>query len=292
MSSPQSRGKTYGELRRDAIAQLRERKIESPEADARLLLCHAAGIDAAKLIASENEEAKSEVVVGFKRMLARRISGEPVARILGEKEFWSLRFKLGAETLVPRPETETVVEAALAGIGDRTHPLRILDLGTGSGAILAALLAELPSATGVAADRSEAALRIARENMRNLSLGSRVSYLCGDWAGAIDGTFDLIVSNPPYIASKELALLSPEVRVHDPRHALEAGSDGLEAYRAIVNQLPARLAAEGKAVLELGQGQEEAVSAMVQATGALSVAGPARRDLAGIPRALVIQVKR
>lgn len=292
MSNAPMRAKTYGELRREAAARLREASIESAETDARLLLLHAAKIDAAKLIALDAEEAASDLLKNYERLLVRRISGEPVARIVGEKEFWSLRFALGSETLVPRPETETIVEAALAGIEDRKRSLRILDLGTGTGAILAALLTELPNAVGVAVDKSEVALRVARENFRNLSLDSRVSYICGDWMSAIDGTFELVVSNPPYISSKELALLSPEVRDHDPRLALEAGAEGLDAYRAIVDQLAGRLAESGKAVLELGQGQEEAVSRLTVATGKLEVAGPARKDLAGIPRALVIHVKR
>ncbi len=285
---PQS---TYGELRREAAMRLREAKVENADADARLLLCHAAGIDTAQLISREPAEAPSDVAAAYARLIKRRLAGEPVSRIAGEKEFWSLRFALGGETLVPRPETETIVEAALAGIEDRRRAVTVLDLGTGTGAILGALLSELPHARGLAIDRSEAALRVARENLRNLSLGPRVSYLCGDWASAVGGTFDLVVSNPPYIASKELALLSPEVRDHDPRLALDGGDDGLDAYRAIMNQLCECLAPGGQAVLELGQGQEAAVSALAGATGKLTVTG-ARKDLAGIARALVIHVKR
>jgi release factor glutamine methyltransferase len=292
MSAGLPRSATYGELRREAAAQLREAKIENPEADARLLLLHAGKFDAAKLISLEGEEADDDLIAVYGRLISRRISGVPVARMVGEKEFWSLRFALGRDTLVPRPETETVVEAALEKIDDRTQKLRILDLGTGTGAILAALLAELPNATGVAADKSEAALRVARENFRNLSLADRVTCVCGDWASAIGGTFDLIVSNPPYISSAELALLSPEVRDHDPRLALDGGVDGLDAYRAIVNQLCERLADGGLAVLELGQGQEEAVGTLVRAAGRLAATGKARKDLSGIARALVIHVKR
>ncbi len=284
--------RSYGTLRRDAAAQLRAAKIEDAEADARLLLCHAAGFDAAMLIARERDPASEKFAQDYAQLIARRIAGEPVARILGEKEFWSLRFTLGVDTLVPRADTETIVEAALAAIADRKRAIRILDLGTGTGAILAALLAELPSAYGVAVDRSEAALRVAKENLRNLSFGDRVSYLCSDWMRALGGTFELIVSNPPYIASGELALLSPDVRDHDPRLALEGGPDGLDAYRAIVPGLHERLAPDGVAVLELGQGQEAAVAALVAAEAGLRTAGPARPDLAGIARALVIHVKR
>jgi release factor glutamine methyltransferase len=246
--------KTFGSLRREAAARLREASIENAEVDARLLLLHAAKLDAAKLISAENEKADEDLMAVYEWLLAQRISGMPVARITGEKEFWSLRFALGADTLVPRSETEIIVEAALGEIEDKQRALRILDLGTGTGAILAALLMELPNAHGIAADKSEAALRVARSNLRNLSLDRRVSYICGDWASAIDGTFDLIVSNPPYIMSKELALLSPEVRDHDPLLALDGGQDGLDAYRTIINQLCKRLAKDGIAVLELGQG--------------------------------------
>jgi release factor glutamine methyltransferase len=282
----------YSAMRREGADLLRKANVESADADARILLCHVAKMDAAALILREGEVARHDETVAYFSLIERRSAGEPVARIVGEKEFWSLRFALGGDTLVPRPETETIVEAALAEIGDKKRELSILDLGTGTGAILAALLSELPNASGVAVDCREAALRVARENLRNLSLGARVSYLCGDWANAIRGTFDLVVSNPPYIASGEVALLSPEVREHDPRLALDGGPDGLAAYRIIVNQLCELLAEDGKAVLELGRGQEAAVSQLVCETAKLSVAGKARKDLAGIPRALVIHAKR
>jgi len=292
MTAVPERSATFGELRRWAARLFEEAKIENPAADARLLLLHASKYDAARLISSEYKVADEDLIEVYERLVSRRLSGVPVARIAGEKEFWSLRFALGPDTLVPRPETETVVEAALETIRDRSAPLSILDLGTGTGAILAALLSELPNAYGFAADRSEAALRVARENFRNLSFDGRVSCVCSDWTNGIGGTFDLIVSNPPYIGSKELALLSPEVRDHDPRLALEAGADGLAAYKVIAAQLCERLADGGHAVLELGHDQEAPVSALIGATGKLEVAGPARKDLAGIPRALVIHVKR
>ncbi len=291
MRDAPARARTFGELRREATARLRSAGIENAEADARILLLYAAEMDAARLISREQDVAGDALAAKFDALITRRLSGEPVARILGEREFWSLRFSLGADTLVPRPETETIVEAALARFPDRSASLRVLDLGTGTGAILGALLTELPNAYGVAVDRSEAALHVARKNLRNLSLRTRVSYLCGDWANAIAGTFDLIVSNPPYIATDDLALLSPEVRDHDPRLALAGGADGLDAYRVIVGQLRERLAAGGSAVLELGQGQEQAVTALARARG-LEVAGPAQKDLAGIARALVIHAKR
>ena len=285
--------KTLGDLRREAVSKFRAAAaIESAEADARALLVHATGFDAAKLIAADRDDAGEAAIAKFESAVARRISGEPIARIVGAKEFWSLTFILGDETFVPRPETETIVEAALEQIGDKQRAVSILDLGTGTGAILAALLSELPNAHGVAIDRSEAALHVARANLERLSLHDRVTYLCGNWTSALRGTFDLIVSNPPYVASAELALLSPEVREHDPPLALDGGRDGLDAYRAIVNQIEDRLAANGAAVLELGIGQEADVAALVGASDRLTIKGSARRDLAGIPRALVIHAKR
>jgi release factor glutamine methyltransferase len=291
MSAAVSVKPTLDDLRREAARKLRDAGIESAEADARALLVHVSGLDAAKLLAGGGE-ANQSVLEKYSRALSRRLSGEPVARIVGSKEFWSLPFALGSETLVPRPETETVVEAALDTIGDRQRAIAVLDLGTGSGAILAALLSELPRAYGVAVDRSEAALAVARTNLERLSFHGRVTYLCCDWASALRGTFELIVCNPPYVASAEVALLSPEVRDHDPRLALDGGRDGLDAYRVIVNQIDDRLAAKGIAVLELGSGQEASVAALVRASRRLAVDGPARRDLAGIPRALIIHAKR
>jgi release factor glutamine methyltransferase len=292
MSAVAKLQKTLGGLRREAAQKFRAAAIESAEADARALLVHATGLEAAKLLSADRDEASQTAIEEFERAIARRISGEPVARIIGKREFWSLSFALGSETLVPRPETETIVEAALEQIGDKRRQLAVLDLGTGSGAILAALLTELPNARGVAIDRSEAALAIARANLEGLSLHDRVTYVCGDWATALAGTFDLIVSNPPYVTSAELALLSPEVREHDPALALDGGLDGLDAYRAIVNQIEDRLAANGVAVLELGIGQEADVAALVHASDRLAIKEQARRDLAGIPRALVIHAKR
>jgi release factor glutamine methyltransferase len=292
MSAAAKLQKTLGDLRREATQKFRAAGIESAEADARAILVHATGLEAAKLLSADRDEASQTAIEKFESAIARRISGEPVARITGKREFWSLSFTLGSETLVPRPETETIVEAALEQIGDKRRALAVLDLGTGSGAILAALLTELPNARGVAVDRSEVALAIARANLKGLSLHDRVTYVCGDWAAALAGTFDLIVSNPPYVTSAELALLSPEVREHDPALALDGGLDGLDAYRAIVNQIEDRLAASGVAVLELGIGQEADVAALVHASDRLGIRDPARRDLAGIPRALVIHAKR
>ena len=217
---------------------------------------------------------------------ARRVNGEPVARILGQKEFWGLPLKLSTATLVPRPDTETVVELALEII--RAAPpraLRIADLGAGTGAILLALLHELPAALGVGTDISLEALRIARRNAADLGLASRAAFVACNYAAALAGPFDLIVSNPPYIRSADIAGLSPEVRDHDPRTALDGGVDGLDAYRALVPQAADRLAPGGALVVEGGKGQSGPIEALMTAAG-LSVQDPVKTDLSGIFRAI------
>lgn len=276
---------TIAQLRRQMTARLAAGGVETPELDARLLLAHALGCAPGELLERGTTSATPETSAAAEALLARRLAGEPVARIFGQKEFWSLTFRLSPDTLVPRPDTETVVEAALSLFPDRAAPLRILDLGTGTGAILAALLAERPAATGIAVDRSENAARTALANLEANGLADRASVVVGDWGSALVGGFDLVVSNPPYIAEDEMAGLAVDVRLHDPHLALVAGADGLAAYRAIAADLPRLLKPDGVAVLELGAGQEPAVAALVQCAG-LRVLGPARADLGGIPRAL------
>jgi release factor glutamine methyltransferase len=277
-----------GMLRRAIAARLRDAGIASAELDARVLLAHALGRNASKLIASSDERVPAESVERVDQLVRRRLAGEPVARILGYREFWSREFTLGPDTLVPRPESETVVEAALAAVPDRDAELRVLDLGVGSGALLAAILLERPRATGVGIDRKAGALAVARANLGALGLSARASLLCGDWTAALGARFDLVVANPPYIATAELAQLALEVRENDPIFALDGGPDGLAAYRAIVADLSRVLTPGGAAVLELGQGQEAAVAALANARG-LVVSGAARRDLAGLSRALVLR---
>jgi release factor glutamine methyltransferase len=276
-----------GTLYRGAVAILREAGAESPALDVRVLLAHVLGVGGGELIALSDKAVPVDVRVRFKALLKRRVSGEPVARILGTKEFWSREFLLSPETLVPRPETETLVEAALEARPDKTSTLRILDLGTGSGILLAALLLEYSKASGIGVDRDAEAAKTARSNLAVLGVAHRARIICGDWASAIAGQFDLVVSNPPYIASGDIGRLPVEVRLHDPLHALDGGRDGLESYRAIVAELSRLLTPEGVAILELGAGQEPAVADLVR-HAQLRVNGPARCDLSGHPRALVI----
>jgi release factor glutamine methyltransferase len=228
------------------------------------------------------------------RICARRLAREPVARIIGMKEFWGLPLMLNADTLVPRPETETVVEAALLALGggtDRaphgTQALQIADLGTGSGALLLALLSELPAAHGVGTDVSRGALACARANAVALGLAARACFIACDQGTALKPPFDLIVANPPYVEHDALAALQPEVRLFDPPRALDGGRDGLDAYRAIAADARRLLGAGGLLVAELGFGQHEAVARLFAGEG-LAIAGP-RPDLSGVPRALVVK---
>jgi release factor glutamine methyltransferase len=209
-----------------------------------------------------------------------------MAYILGEREFWSLPLFVGPGVLVPRPETETLVEAALEAFPDRTAPLRILDLGTGSGCLLLALLREYPNASGVGVDRSAEALAHATLNARRHGLADRALLVRGDWGRGLAESFELIVANPPYVASGELAELAPEVARYEPRAALDGGADGLDAYRAILPDLPRLLAPAGVACLEIGAGQATALAALAE-VGGFRVA--VRPDLAGIPRCLVLR---
>lgn len=277
---------TIDEARRTWAARFRDRGIETPDLDARVLVGHALGLDHAALAAAASRGLTAAEQTDIAALARRRLAHEPVARIVGYKEFWSLRLRVAAATLVPRPETETVVEAALDAIerrGARSRPLRIADLGTGSGAILLALISELPRAFGVGSDASTAALAVARDNATRLGLQQACFVAC-NMADALRGPFDLIVSNPPYIASGDIFGLAPEVRDFDPRAALDGGPDGLAFYRTIVAMAPALLAPDGVLIVELGAGQADAVAALFAAAG-LAPTRP-RADLTAVPRAL------
>lgn len=278
---------SVAEARRTLVEQFRAAGIESPELDARILIGHVLGFDHAALASAANEPISRTSAANIKGLAARRLSGEPVARITGHKEFWSLRFSVMPAVLVPRPETETVVELALALLdcdGPRTRALRIADLGTGSGAILLALLSELPNTQGTGGDIDEDALAVARANATHLGLTDRATFLASDYGAALEGPFDLIVSNPPYVASGDIATLPREVRAHDPRHALDGGADGLAAYRSIASHAPRLMKPGGYLVVEIGAGQEGG-AAEVFSAGGLAIAAT-RHDLGGVIRAL------
>lgn len=277
--------------RRALVAELAARfaaaGLDTPQLDARLLVQHALGLDhAGLLIAGEAEVAPVERDA-VAALAARRLAREPVSRILGRRGFWTLDLAVSPATLDPRPDTETVVEAALDLIGDRQLPWRILDLGTGTGCLLLALLDALPNATGLGIDQSAAALAVATANAARLGFAGRAGFQQGDWTAGLDCAFDLVVSNPPYIPDGDIAGLAPEVRDFDPWAALAGGADGLDAYRAIARGLGDALLPGGLAVLELGAGQADAVSALFTAAGFAVL--PPRADLAGIARALPLR---
>jgi len=280
-------GQTVGTARRRLAARFKSGAIDSPELDARILVGAALGLDLTGMIAAATRAFTAAEAARLEDFAGRRLKGEPVARILGSREFWGLPLQLSAATLVPRPDTETVVALALQTLraGPGADRPRIADLGTGSGAILLALLSELPDAVGVGTDISAAALRTASANARNLGLGRRAAFVACDYASALSGAFDLIVSNPPYIRSAEINDLASEVRDHDPLGALDGGSDGLDAYRALVPQAVRLLASGGGLALEVGHDQGADVKQLMAAAG-LTLCGPPRTDLAGIPRAV------
>ncbi len=261
--------------------------------DARRLVAHALGIDRETLLREPDLELDAAALARLTALLARRAAHEPVARIIGARDFYGLSFTLGTETLDPRPDTETVVTLAryLAERIERRDngPLRILDLGTGSGAIALAILSARPDAEAVATDISAAALEIARANADRLGLASRIRFLQSHWLDQVDGRFDMTVANPPYIPTGDIAGLAPEVAHWDPRAALDGGPDGLDAYRAILRGLARSMAPGGWVVFEVGAGQADDVSALVQAQGLTPapLSWPLLRDLGGTVRCVV-----
>jgi release factor glutamine methyltransferase len=273
--------------RRSVAGKLRQHGVEGAGLDARLLVGHALGLDHAGLAAQAHRRLAPHEAETIAAFATRRLAHEPVARILGRKEFWGLSFKLSPATLVPRPETETVVTAALAALprnNAQSRTLRIVDLGTGSGAILLAVLAALDGqAFGIGTDISPAALDCARDNAA--AQGARASFVACDYGAAIDGPVDVLISNPPYIPSQSIAALEAEVRAFDPRPALDGGPDGLDGYRALGADAGRLLAPEGILVVELGCGQAAAVISILAAGGLVS--STPQYDLLGIPRALV-----
>ena len=280
-------GATVEAARRALTSRFRAGSIESAELDARTLVGAVLGLDLTGLIAAAGRPLAPEEASRIEEFAQRRCGGEPVARIVGGREFWGLPFQLSAATLVPRPDTEAVVELALEmlrGIAPAQQS-RIADLGTGSGAILLALLSELPDCYGVGTDISAAALRVARTNAVNLGLAGRAGFVACCYATALSGRFDLIVSNPPYIRSADIAELATEVREHDPVDALDGGADGLDGYRTLIPQATALLADRGALVVEVGYAQSRDVQQLMSAAG-LAADRPAKSDLAGVERAV------
>lgn len=268
-----------------AIEALRNVGIDSAQLDAELLLSQAVGLSRIQLKTLKNPEPSPEQATIFKEMLTRRLKREPIAYILGEKEFWSLNFKVSPAVLCPRPDTEILVEAAIA-----TRPQKVLDLGTGSGAILLSILHDCPEATGIGVDISPQALEIAQENAQHLGLASRARFLLGSWCEGLQDQrplFDLIVSNPPYIATQEVPLLEPEVAVYEPKMALDGGSDGLDPYRALIPQVCLHLKESGWIMLEVGLAQAPAVAQLLSEHGLHQIT--LKKDYQGIERCVIAQ---
>jgi len=284
-------GPTLGSAFVEAASVLRQAGIGTPELDARLLLCHAAGLNHEAYIARTRDQLQPEVAARLGAAIARRLKREPVARITGAREFYGRKFLVDPHALDPRPDTESLIEAALAtverrGLNDR--PLRLLDLGTGTGCILVTLLAELPRARGLGTDRSGGALALAAVNARRLGVASRASFLAADWLDAVEGKFDLILSNPPYLAFAEIAGLAADVAAYDPVLALDGGPDGLDAYRRIAARAGEVLAEDGRLLVEIGPAQGEAVAEILRAGGLrLDEIDGVSHDLAGRPRVVV-----
>jgi release factor glutamine methyltransferase len=280
-------GETVGAFLCQAGQVLRAAAIESPRLEARLLLGHAMGATPEALLRDPGAPVPPEAASRFRAALAARLDAVPVAHIIGTQGFWTLELAVSPATLIPRPDSESLVEAALDAFPDAGAKLRVLDLGTGTGCLLLAVLAERPLAFGVGVDLVPGAAALAAANAARNGLADRAAFLAGDWAASLSARFDLVLSNPPYIESAAIAGLMPEVARHEPRSALDGGTDGLAAYRHLAAILPGLLAPGGAAVLELGAGQRQAVQAL--ARGAGLVPSACRMDLGGVERALVLR---
>ncbi len=290
VGSPVLAASSAADLLRDGARRLAAAGVDTAMLDAKVLLMHTLGLSREDLAAGRGQAVTEDGRDRFDALIARRAAREPVGRLTGSREFWSLPFAVSAATLIPRPDSETVIETALSLVRDRNARLRILDLGTGTGCLLLALLSELSDAWGVGIDLSEPALRTARANAIALGIGTRAVFLCTDWDLSLDGRFDLVLSNPPYIRSGAIASLEPEVALHEPARALDGGADGLDAYRAIAPALPRLLADSGRAVIEVGATQAADVAALVSAHGL--TAARTVHDLGGRPRCVVAEHDR
>ena len=276
-----------GSLLKDGAARLAKAGIDGAVREVRLLLQAAAGIPISTQIAFPERTIAADAAERFDELLERRARREPMAHILGRREFWSLAFKVTADTLDPRPDSETLVQAVLDHVPDRSAALRLADFGTGTGCLLLALLHELPNATGVGVDVSAAALGIAAENADALALAQRASFHRGDWDDGLDPGFAIVLSNPPYIPSGDIAGLQPEVASFEPRLALDGGSDGLDAYRRLGPAAMRLLVPDGLAAFEIGIGQGDSVRRIVAAAGLRHIA--TARDLAAIERCVLFR---
>ncbi len=281
--------KTIALSLQDITQRLEAVGIDNARFEARLLLCYVLGVETQILIAYPERELDEAQQARLKELVQRREAREPMSHILGEREFWSLPFKVTADTLTPRPDSETLIEAVLRFFDDQQAALRVLDLGVGTGCLLLSVLSEYPNASGLGVDASQGALAVARENAERLHLSGRAEMRLGNWDDGLEEEFDLILSNPPYIPTRDEDLLDPEVKTYEPASALFAGEDGLDDYRKLAVAFPRLLKGKGLAVVELGIGQEKAVQTLMEKAGLEVLEGA--KDLGGIVRCLILRKK-
>ena len=282
--------RTVGEAMAAAAPALVAAGLADGRREARLLLAYLLGVDAGTIFGHPERQLSAAELSRFAALVGRRAAREPLSRITGVREFWSLPFALSPDTLDPRPDSETLVQAALDAIPDRAAPLAVLDLGTGSGCLLLALLSELPGAWGIGVDISPGAAATAAANAASLGLGRRAHFVVGDWTQALAGRFDVVLINPPYIPAGTIDNLEPEVARWDPRRALAGGEDGLAAVWALAPVLPHYIQNQGIIVMELGAGQEVGAARLCTAAGLEIVARPP--DLSGLTRCLVMRLAK
>ncbi|WP_265528086.1 peptide chain release factor N(5)-glutamine methyltransferase [Sphingomicrobium marinum] len=255
---------------------------DTPRLDAELLLAAAFGIGRDRLLL---DPPQGKAPPAFEEMVKRRVNGEPIAYITGQRAFWTIDLEVGPGVLIPRPDSETLIEAAVEHFGTERAPARVLDLGTGPGTLLLAALDQWPDATGIGVDVSETALDYARRNAKRIGIDGRAQWRTGDWADGVEGRFDLILCNPPYVADDD-SELDEDVRKFEPAEALFAGADGLDQYRRLIPQLPPLLADGGLCAIEIGHRQGRDVAKLLQAEGQIT---ELRHDLGGRPRAVLFR---
>lgn len=280
-------GAPIGQRLEDAARQLSTAGIDQPRLDARLLLAHALGAPRERFYGREADLVSADIGRAFDQLIARRLGREPVSRILGTRGFWSLNLEINASSLDPRPDSETLVEAVLERVLPRVAPIRVLDLGTGTGCLLLSVLAEFRQATGLGIDISAECVALAARNAAANGLDDRATFQIGDWNGGLHAIFDVIMCNPPYIPTEVIPSLAPEVAIHEPFRALDGGADGLDCYRRLSVEFYQLLAENGHVFLEIGHDQRAAVTNIIEAAGLRVVS--ARADLAGHERCLIIK---
>lgn len=277
---------TLQEALRSAVMQLQQHKIETASLDARLLLEHVTGYSREQLLMHIEDALSAPLQERYRQLVGWRGQRRPMAQLLGKRAFWDSEFIVTSDTLDPRPDSETLIEAVISRFPDRQARLSVLDLGTGTGCLLLTLLKEYPHMAGTGLDISEAALSVAKENALALGLQARAKFVRSDWFEQAQGPYDLIISNPPYIASDDIAGLAPEVALFEPKLALDGGADGLDAYRAIISRMAGFMADGAVVVFEIGLGQQHGVETLAKEAGLRCVAAP--KDLGGLVRCLLI----